>query len=214
MIAIDSILQTIEQQKIISIIRTSSDYDLSKTVESLYAGGIRVIEVTMNSPGALQEIEKIKGNFPDVLVGAGTVLDAETARLAILSGASFLLAPTLSKNSIQLANRYNVPLIPGVFTPTEVLQAYEYGAKVVKVFPVGTLGPKYIKELKGPLSQVEMIPVGGVTEQNAKAFIQAGSFALGVGSSLVSDKLVREENYPEIEKRAKQLVAAISSSNL
>lgn len=209
----DSILQEIQKKKIITIIRSNHIESIDKIVESLYTGGIRIIEITMNTPDALQKIEEIKKKFPDVCIGAGTVLDGETARLAILSGASFLLTPALSESVIKVANRYNVPVIPGVFTPTEILKAYELGAKVVKIFPVGTLGPKYIKELKGPFSHIDMVPVGGVTVDTISDFLKAGSFAFGIGSSMVNDKLVVANDYEEIERRAKEFVAVISQFN-
>ncbi|WP_407271341.1 bifunctional 4-hydroxy-2-oxoglutarate aldolase/2-dehydro-3-deoxy-phosphogluconate aldolase [Radiobacillus sp. PE A8.2] len=204
-------LKTIKQHSIISIIRTDYSNELVEVADHLYEAGIRVVEVTMNTPGALRGIEQIKEKYEDMEIGAGTVLDAETARLAILSGASFLLAPTLSKKTIEMGNRYHVPVIPGVFTPTEVLTAYELGAQVVKVFPVGSLGPNYIKDLKGPLSHVDMIPVGGVSKENAQEFLKAGSFALGVGSTIVSNQLVKEKNFAEIGKRAKQFVDVVTN---
>ncbi|MDC3415873.1 bifunctional 4-hydroxy-2-oxoglutarate aldolase/2-dehydro-3-deoxy-phosphogluconate aldolase [Aquibacillus salsiterrae] len=207
----NKVLDAIHQHKIISIIRTDSSRDLVEVAGHLYRAGIRVLEVTMNTPGALKGIEQIKETYSDMWIGAGTVLDSETARLAILAGATFLLAPTLKQETIEMGNRYNVPVIPGVFTPTEVLTAYELGANVVKVFPVGSLGAKYIKELKGPLNQVEMIPVGGVTTETALDFLQAGSFALGVGSAIVSNKLVEEKKFTEIGKRAKQLIDIVKT---
>lgn len=205
----ESVLQTLRQEKIISAIRSQTGEHITQIVESLYNGGVKVIEVTMNTPNALQKIEKIKMDYPDVLIGAGTVLDGETARAAISAGASFLLSPTLNEASIKMANRYNIPFIPGVLTPTEVLQAYEYGAKVVKIFPISSLGSKYIKDLKAPLPHVEMIPMGGITVANAPEFLKAGSFALGIGSTLVNDKLIQDLNFAEIERRAKQLTNVI-----
>lgn len=207
----ESVLQTIREEKLISAIRSQTGEHISHIVDSLYNGGVKVIEVTMNTPNALKHIGKIKIDFPDVLIGVGTVLDEETTRAAISAGASFLLSPTLNEASIKMANRSNVPFIPGVLTPTEVLQAYEYGAKVVKIFPISSLGPNYIKDLKAPLPQIDMIPMGGITVANALEFLKAGSFALGVGSTLVNDKLIKDLNFEEIEKRAKQLVNAVQT---
>lgn len=204
-----SILQKIKQEKIISIIRADSITEIEEVVSALYNGGVRVVEITLNTPGALKGIEVIREKFPEMLVGAGTVLDEETARLAILSGASFLLAPTLDENSIRLANRYNVPLIPGVLTPTEIQKAYEYGAQVVKVFPISTLGPGYIKDIKGPLPHVSVMPVGGVDLDNINEYLEAGSFAVGIGSSLVNNQLIKQKQFEEIEKRAKQYVDVV-----
>jgi len=207
---LSDVVRTIEQEKIISIIRSDYPEEIENVVTSLYEGGVRVIEVTMITPSALKTIEFLSTHFPNIHIGAGTVLDPETARSAVLSGAAFLLTPTLHPGTIQMANRYQVPIIPGVFTPTEVLTAAELGADVVKIFPVGTLGPRYIKELKGPLSHIEMIPVGGVTNDNAIEFLEVGSFALGMGSHLVNDQLIVDKNFLEIRRRAESLVKTIS----
>lgn len=209
-LAMDSILSSIKEEKIIAIMRSDYPEALDQVVSSLQEGGIRIIEVTLNTPNALKKIEDLNNKFPDMIIGAGTVLDSETAREAILSGASFLLSPSLHLEVIQMANRYQIPVIPGVFTPTEIVTAVEWGAKVVKVFPVGTLGPGYIKELKGPLSHIEMIPVGGVTAENAHQFLAAGSFALGMGSFLVNDQFIENKDFSKIKQRAQQLVDIIA----
>lgn len=205
----ENTLAQIKKEKLISIIRSEDVSQIKKTVKALYDGGIRIIEITMNTPNALHAIESIRLDFPDILVGAGTVLDEQTARLAILSGANFLLAPTLNQATIESANRYNIPIIPGVFTPTEVLQALEWGAPVVKIFPISSVGPQYIKDLKGPLNHIDIIPVGGINLQNSRSFIDAGSFALGIGSSLVNDKLVNDGNFIEITNRAREFVKIV-----
>lgn len=204
------VLEEIKKTKLVAIIRGDSSEGLENTVSSLYAGGIRVIEVTMNTPGALNGIEKMKTLYPDLLVGAGTVLDSETARLAILSGASFLLTPTLKKETIEAANRYNVPIVPGVFTPTEALTAYEYGAKMVKIFPIRSLGSKYLSDLKGPLPYIQTMVVGGVSLDNAEEYLRAGASSLGIGSSLVDDKLIQQGDFGEIERRAARFVEIVN----
>lgn len=203
------ILGEMENEKIVSIIRCKSTNDIESVVSALYDGGIRFVEITMNTPNALQAIEIVVRKFPGMQVGAGTVLDAETARLAILSGASFLLAPALHEESMTMANRYNVPLIPGVLTPTEILKAFELGAQVVKVFPIRAFGPQYIKDIKGPMPYVNIMPVGGVDIENAKDYLDHGSFALGIGSTLVNDKLIEQKNFTEIYNRAKKLIEAV-----
>ena len=200
------IVVEIQKEKIVSIIRTESIQDLEEVVTALYEGGIRVVEITLNTPGALKGIEMIRLKFPEMVVGAGTVLDGETARIAILAGASFLLAPMLNEGSILMANRYQVPIIPGVMTPTEIMKAYELGAQIVKVFPMNTLGIQYLKDLRGPLPQVHVMPVGGVNLDNIKEYLDAGSFAVGIGSSLVSNQLIIERNFKEIHSRAKRFV--------
>jgi 2-dehydro-3-deoxyphosphogluconate aldolase / (4S)-4-hydroxy-2-oxoglutarate aldolase len=206
---LQDILQKIREEKIISIIRCKNANDLEGVIASLYDGGIRLVEITMNTPNALQGIEMIQQKYPDMLVGAGTVLDEETARLAILSGARFLLAPTLDEESIRMANRYSIPMIPGVLTPTEILKACEAGAQVVKVFPIRSFGPQYIKDIKGPLPHANIIPVGGVNIENAKEYLDSGSFAVGIGTPLVNDQLIEQKNYGEIYNRAKRLIEAV-----
>jgi len=199
-------LQEINKTKLVAIIRSNSSDKLESTVKSLYDGGIRVVEVTMNTPGALNGIERMKALYPDMLIGAGTVLDPETARQSILSGASFILTPTLKRSTVEMANRYNVPIIPGVLTPTEVLTAYEYGAKMVKIFPIRSLGPSYISDLKGPLPYIQTMVVGGISLENAEEYLRAGANSLGIGSSLVDDKLIERGEFKEIEKRAARFV--------
>ncbi|WP_223592534.1 bifunctional 4-hydroxy-2-oxoglutarate aldolase/2-dehydro-3-deoxy-phosphogluconate aldolase [Neobacillus bataviensis] len=199
-------LEEIRRTKLVAIIRSQSLEGLENTVRSLFQGGIRAVEITLNTPGALSGIERMKERYPELLIGAGTVLDSESARLAILSGAGYLLTPTLKKETIETANRYNVPIIPGVMTPTEVLTAYEYGAKMVKIFPISHLGPKYLSDLKGPIPFVETMAVGGISLENAADYLMAGASALGIGSSLVDEKLVKQGDFSEIERRAARFV--------
>lgn len=203
-------LQEIHKEKLVAIIRSNSSDKLESTVKSLYDGGIRVVEVTMNTPGALNGIERMKALYPSMLIGAGTVLDPETARLSILSGASFILTPTLKRSTIEMVNRYNVPIIPGVLTPTEALTAYEYGAKMVKIFPIRSLGPTYISDLKGPLPFIQTMVVGGISLENAEEYLRAGVHSLGIGSSLVDDKLIEKGKFEEIERRAARFVEIVN----
>ena len=202
------ILGRIKKEKIVAIIRASSSENIVQTVESLYKGGVRFVEVTLNTPGALNIIDKLKALHSDLYIGAGTVLDAESAVSSIQHGAEFLLAPTLDEKSIRAANRYGVPLIPGVYTPTEILRAYEAGAKMVKIFPVRQLGPTYIKDLTGPLPFISTMAVGGINVENISEYLKAGAGSVGVGGSLVDHKLVEQGNYEAIEERARQFVQA------
>lgn len=205
------ILEEIKREKIVAIIRASSSENIVRTVESLYQGGIRLIEVTMNTPGALNAIEKLKTLKPDLHIGAGTVLDAESAVAAVRSGAEFLLAPTFDERAVQAANRYGVPLIPGVFTPTEALRAYESGAKMVKIFPIRSLGPDYLKDIKGPLPFIMTMVVGGISIDNISKYLKAGACSAGIGSSLVDNQLIKTGNYDEVERRAEQFVQVAKS---
>lgn len=160
-------------------------------------------------------IEQVKNNFgANMCVGAGTVLDPETARMAILAGADFILSPTLSIRVIEICHRYRKLAIPGAFTPTEILTAWESGAQLVKVFPARTLGPEYIKDLKGPLSQVELIPVGGVGPENAGDFIRCGAHSLGIGSNLVNRSRVQQNLFNEITQKAAELVKLVKEARI
>lgn len=203
---LEKVFNKIVEDKVISIIRTdSSTYeDIKKTVQSVLDGGVGIIEITLNTPSALSYIKQLKEDIPEILIGAGTVLDTESAKLAIEAGADFMLTPTLNKDVIKLSNRYNKLVIPGVLTPTEALTASEYGARLIKVFPVSSLGPAYIKDLLGPLNHLKLMPVGGVTLENVKEFMDAGSSAVGVGSSIVNKTLIDRHQFEEIKNRSRQ----------
>ncbi|WP_305752578.1 bifunctional 4-hydroxy-2-oxoglutarate aldolase/2-dehydro-3-deoxy-phosphogluconate aldolase [Mammaliicoccus sciuri] len=197
-------LQTIKETKLIAILRNAKPNDILPIVETLYKAGIRAIEVTMNSPKALESIELISNEMKDkVVVGAGTVLDAESARLAILSGATFILSPTVDKDTIRMSKKYGAVSIPGALTPTEILEAYEYGGDIIKVFPTTSLGPEYIKDLQGPLPHIPLLPTGGVSIDNVTDFIEAGAVGVGLGSALVNTKVETNKAYfEELEQKA------------
>ncbi|MFC6400840.1 bifunctional 4-hydroxy-2-oxoglutarate aldolase/2-dehydro-3-deoxy-phosphogluconate aldolase [Mammaliicoccus sciuri] len=197
-------LQTIKETKLIAILRNANPNDILPIVETLYKAGIRAIEVTMNSPKALESIELISNEMKDkVVVGAGTVLDAESARLAILSGATFILSPTVDKDTIRMSKKYGAVSIPGALTPTEILEAYEYGGDIIKVFPTTSLGPEYIKDLQGPLPHIPLLPTGGVSIDNVTDFIEAGAVGVGLGSALVNTKVETNKAYfEELEQKA------------
>lgn len=201
------VLEFIKEHGVCAIVRGTSADSLCKVADALLQGGVKTIEVTFNTPGATQMIEELVKRYgKEMVIGAGTVLDSETARTAILSGASFILSPTLNIDMIKMCHRYSVVPVPGISTPTEALTAWENGAKVVKVFPAGIFGPNYIKQLKGPLPQIEMMPVGAINTENFGEFIKAGACSAGIGGELVNKKLVEEGNFDEISKRAKKFV--------
>jgi 2-dehydro-3-deoxyphosphogluconate aldolase/(4S)-4-hydroxy-2-oxoglutarate aldolase len=203
-------LDLIRQTGVIAIMRASSSDQLMQAADAIKAGGVRVIEVTMTTPGAMEVIAQASAKYgEDVLFGAGTVLDAETARAAILAGAGFIVAPTLNLEAIALCNRYSVPVMPGCYTPTEMLTAWEAGADMIKLFPASVGGPDLIKAILAPLPQLEIVPVGGVDLDNAAEFIQKGSAALGVGSSLINSKLLQDGNMAELERRAAAFVQQV-----
>lgn len=202
----EKIINKIKKHKIISIIRINESSQIESIVGSLYKGGIRVVEVTLNTPNAFEAIKKIRKIYPDMIVGAGTVLDEMSAKLAIDSGASFLLAPILDKKTIELANRYNILIVPGVLTPTEALTAYNYGARMIKIFPARSLSPSYISDLKGPLPQLDIMAVGGISLENAEEFLSKGCSSLGIGGSIVNNYDIEKRNFLAIENKAKEFV--------
>jgi 2-dehydro-3-deoxyphosphogluconate aldolase/(4S)-4-hydroxy-2-oxoglutarate aldolase len=206
------ILAFITEVGIVPVVRCSSAEGAVQTVAALYRGGIRAAEITMTVPGAIRALEKTADQFGDKLVlGAGTVLDPETARTCMLAGAEFFVTPSLRVATIEMAKRYSKVISPGALTPTEVLTAWEAGADAVKVFPCGNVGgAKYIKALKGPFPQIEMIPTGGVNLETIGDFLKAGACACGVGGELVDGKLVAQGKFDVIEERARQYLAAVA----
>jgi len=185
-----------------------------RAIEAIYQGGIRAAEITMTVPGALRALERVADAFGDkIVLGAGTVLDPETARNCMLAGAEFFVTPSLRQSTIEMARRYSKVICPGALTPTEVLTAWEAGADVVKVFPCGNVGgPKYIKALRGPFPQIEMIPTGGVNLETTAEFLKAGACAVAVGGELVDATLIRDNRYDLIEERARQYLAIVAQA--
>lgn len=197
-------LQQILESGIVAIMRAKSSDQLLAAAEAVLAGGIRAIEVTMTTPGALDVVKQATATFGSkVLFGAGSVLDAETARAAILAGAQFVVCPTFKMETVALCQRYAIPVMPGAYTPTEILTAWEAGASAVKVFPSSIGGPGYIKAVKAPLPQIRLTAVGGVTIENTADFFRAGVDAVGVGGELVSQKLLDARDFAEITERAR-----------
>jgi 2-dehydro-3-deoxyphosphogluconate aldolase/(4S)-4-hydroxy-2-oxoglutarate aldolase len=199
---------------IVPVVRASSAEAAIHAVEALTDGGITVAEVTMTVPGAVGALEKLAGRFGGkVLMGSGTVLDPETARICMLAGAEFLVCPSLRLSVIEIAKRYSKPVFPGALTPTEVLTAWEAGADAVKIFPCGNVGgAKYIKALKGPFPQIEMVPTGGVNLETAADFLKAGACALGIGGELVDAKSIKEGKFEVIAERARQYLAVVAKA--
>ncbi len=206
-------MQRIEECGIVAIIRANSSKELFDTAVAIKNGGVDAIEITMTTPNALQVISDVSNRLGDsVLIGVGSVLDAETARAAMLAGAEFVVSPVTKPDIIAICNRYGKVIIPGAFTPTEILCAWETGADYVKVFPSSGVGPSYIKDIKAPLPQIPLVPTGGVTAENASEFIKAGAAALGVGSALVSQDLIDAVDFATLTERAKILVNAVKSA--
>jgi 2-dehydro-3-deoxyphosphogluconate aldolase/(4S)-4-hydroxy-2-oxoglutarate aldolase len=208
------ILAFITEVGIVPVVRTASAEQAIQAVEAIYNGGIRAAEITMTVPGAIRALEKVADRFGDkLMLGAGTVLDPETARICMLAGAEFFVTPALRPTTIEMVKRYSKVICPGALTPTEVLTAWEAGADVVKVFPCGNVGgAKYIKALKGPFPQIEMIPTGGVNLETAGDFLKAGACAVAVGGELVDAKLLKESKYDELTARARQFLEVIAKA--
>lgn len=203
-------LARIARMPVVAVVRAACGEQLVDVAEALAAGGIEAVEITFTVPQAHRVIEKVAAQLGGrILLGAGTVLDAETARIALLSGAEFVVSPTLDLRVIEVCRRYGKLVMPGAFSPTEVLAAWQAGADIVKVFPCDVLGPAYLKALAGPLPQIRLMPTGGVNLETIGAFLQAGAFALGVGGALVDAKLVEAGNLTEIQARAKRFADAV-----
>ena len=201
--------QLILNTGVIGVVRTESSTQLLQVAKAICKGGVCCVEITMTTPGALRAIEEASEKLTGVLMGAGTVLDATTARQAILAGAKFLVTPTVELDVIETARRYGVVVIPGAMTPTEILTAWEAGADMVKVFPASVLGPSYLKAIRGPLPQIPLVPTGGVTADNAGEFIRAGAAMVCAGGWLVDKKAVAEGRYEVLTERAHLLVETV-----
>jgi 2-dehydro-3-deoxyphosphogluconate aldolase/(4S)-4-hydroxy-2-oxoglutarate aldolase len=204
------ILNIIRETGVIAIMRAQSSAQLIAAADAIKLGGVRAIEVTMTTPGALDVIAEAKERYgSDVIFGAGTVLDPETGRAAILAGADFVVAPTLNLELVQLCNRYSIPVAPGCYSPTEALTGWEAGADFIKLFPASVGGPSLVNAILAPLPQIRIIPVGGVNLDTAADFIRNGAAALGVGSSLVNQKLLDEGNLDELTRRASAYIQEV-----
>jgi len=204
-------LELIHKTGVIAIMRAKSSDQLLAAADAIKAGGVQAIEVTMTTPGALDVIRQATERYgSDVLFGVGSVLDPESARAAILAGAQFVVGPTLNLKTIEICHRYAIPVVPGAYTPTEILTAWEAGADMVKVFPSSVGGPDYLKAIKAPLPQVKLVPVGGVELDNTAEFIRAGADAVGVGSALVSQKLLDAGDFATLTERARRLCQEVA----
>ena len=204
------ILEAIIASGIVAVVRVNSAQEAVEVCGAIAKGGVKPIEVTMTVPGAVDVIKDLRNIMKEeVILGAGTVLDSETARAVILAGAEFIVSPTLNLGVIETCRRYSKVVVPGAFTPTEILTAWEAGADIVKVFPATVGGPKYLKDILGPLPQVRLIPTGGVNLENTPDFIKAGAVAVAAGTSLVSKVALKEKNYDIITEMARKFIEAV-----
>lgn len=207
----NDVINQIRAIGVIPVVRAASADEAMRAIDAIRAGGISILEITMTVPGAVGVIEEVSKRYgDDALVGAGTVLDPEIATACISVGAQFIVSPALNIETIACCRRHDIVVMPGALTPTEVVHAWDAGADFVKVFPAGAVGgPSYLKALKGPLPQIELVPTGGVSLKTAADFIKAGAAALGVGADLVDLKAIREGNAALITERAKQFVEIV-----
>ncbi|HIE04376.1 MAG TPA: bifunctional 4-hydroxy-2-oxoglutarate aldolase/2-dehydro-3-deoxy-phosphogluconate aldolase [Candidatus Latescibacteria bacterium] len=198
---------------VVAVIRIDDPEKVSPVFDALLEGGIKCLEVTMTVPDAVRVISEVRGRLPEgMLLGAGTVLDSQTARAAMLAGAEFIVSPVTDYETIRLCNRYDKAVIPGALTPTEVVRAWEAGADMVKVFPASLGGPAYIRALKAPLPQISLVPTGGVSLENAGEYIRAGAEVLAVGGKLVDRKAVAEGNFGAIRDYARKLIEVVAEA--
>ena len=210
----NSILSSIIDIGVVPVVRTHSAESAIKAIEAVYRGGIRAAEITMTVPGAIKALEKLADQFGDQLVlGAGTVLDPETARSCMLAGAQFFVTPNLRPSTIEMVKRYSKVIMPGALTPTEVLTAWECGADAVKIFPCSAVGgAKYIKSLRAPFPHIEMVPTGGVNLSTTVDFLKAGACAVAVGAELIDAETIRAGKYEVFEERARLFLAEVKKA--
>ena len=204
------VLARLRDVGVVPVLRADGVMQAMALATAIAEGGVTVLEVTMTVPGAIEVLRRLAKEMPEVLVGAGTVLDPETARMCILEGAQFVVSPALNVTTIEMCHRYTVPVLPGALTPTEIVTAWQAGADVVKVFPASALGgAKYLKTLKAPLPQIEMIPTGGVSLGTALEFLEAGAFGLGVGADLVDARALEDGRAHEITRNAEKYLEIV-----
>src|SRR5215468_1461012 len=198
---------------IVAVVRSPDSGQLVEVARALAEGGVTVVEITMSVPNALDVLRQVRHALGDrLLLGAGTVLDAETARAVLLAGAEYIVAPTVNLDVIRLCQRYDKLVMPGAFTPTEILTAWEAGADIVKVFPAEVVGPAFFKAMRGPLPQIRLMPTGGVDLNTAADFLQAGACCLGLGSQLVEPRAIAERNFDRIRDLARQYLAIVEQT--
>jgi 2-dehydro-3-deoxyphosphogluconate aldolase/(4S)-4-hydroxy-2-oxoglutarate aldolase len=205
-----AVLLALKEIGLVPVLRAESVHQALEVATAIAAGGVTVLEVTMTVPGAIKVMRMLSEERPDLLIGAGTVLDPETARMCILEGAQFVVSPAINVKTIEMCHRYSVAVLPGALTPTEIVTAWQAGADVIKVFPASAMGgAKYLQSIKAPLPQIELIPTGGVSLATAKDFLAAGAFALGVGADLVNLKAMAEGKPEIVTESARNYLAIV-----
>jgi 2-dehydro-3-deoxyphosphogluconate aldolase/(4S)-4-hydroxy-2-oxoglutarate aldolase len=207
----ESILKDIINRKAVAVIRVREAEKLRKVIEAVYAGGISAMEITMTVPNAIHLIEKMTEQLDSsIIIGVGTVMDASMAEDAIKAGAKYVVSPVFKKEIVDMAHKYDVPVMPGCFTPTEIQAAYEYGADIVKVFPADVLGMAFFKAILAPMPHLKLMPTGGVSLTNAGEWLKAGACAVGLGSALLDKEAIKNENYGKLTDNARQIMESIN----
>jgi 2-dehydro-3-deoxyphosphogluconate aldolase/(4S)-4-hydroxy-2-oxoglutarate aldolase len=214
MLSKHEVLTILRDTGVVAVIRTEKPKDLVAVSRAIRKGGARFIEITMTVPGAIRIIEEAVNELKDedVFIGAGTVLDPETARAAIIAGSSFIVGPVFNKGVVKLCNRYGIVVMPAGFTPLEILTAWEAGADIVKVFPANQCGPQFFKDVKGPLPQIELLPTGGVDLRTAPEFIKAGACAVGVGGAMVGKPLIAAGDFETITNNTRKFLEVVKKA--
>ena len=211
----EQLLQAVMGPGVVAILRTQISVDLVKLARALQAGGIQALEITFTMPKALRQLEQLADQVGDsMVIGAGTILDPETARAALLAGAQFIVSPTTDPKTIEMTRRYDKLSFPGAFTPTEILTAWQAGADVVKIFPSDFTGPEYFRAVLRPLPQIRLMPTGGVDLQTAGAYLKAGACAIGALASLMPPKMLEHGDFDGITELAKQFVEVVARNRL
>jgi len=211
----NQVIAALKKTGVVAVIRVDEPSDLIDVGKALYQGGVKFVEITMTVPGALKVIEKAVSALSkeEVYIGAGTVLDAETARLAILAGASYIVSPVFRADVVNTCRRYGVVVTPGAITPTEIFNAWEGGADIVKVFPANSVGgPQYFKDLKGPFPHIEMMPAGAVNRETAPQYLKVGACAVGVGGDLVGKQLIKAKDFAAITNNAREFIELVKKA--
>lgn len=210
----NEIAQQIEEKKLVAVVRTDSPEEILPVAEALLKGGVSIIELTMTIPNVLDHIERARNELgSDVLLGLGSVLNAETAQQALDAGVQFVVSPIMKREIIDTAHKGDVPVAVGAYSPTEVQLAYEYGSDIVKVFPANQLGPSYIKAIRAPMPHLKIMPTGGVSKENVHEWLDAGTAALGIGSALVDMKAIREQRFDVLTENARHFSESVQQYN-
>lgn len=209
------ILQKIEESGIVAVVRLNGNENLDHIINALAKGGITAIEITMTTPHAIEYIHDFSLKYEkNIIIGAGTVTDVDVALKVIEAGAEFVVSPILNRKIIDISHEHNKVVFPGAFTPTEIFNAWDYGADVVKVFPATVLGPQYFKDIHGPLPEIKLTPTGGVSLENASKFMRAGAVCLGVGTALLNKKIIENEDWSALQNLASQFKTEVENGRL